>query len=155
MSEAGVHDDAFDIGAQALLHESQAPTAPEVPPEAASPPARGLPELDPTLWAGLLDRPFEHDLFMLLRRLDARGGHPPLGRAPRPKDEPLRLGQEPSMAFAPSNVSQVDASTDGPPHISVYGFGLFGPNGPLPLHLTEYARERYHQQKAGESPSLT
>ncbi len=31
---------------------------------------------------------------------------------------------------------------DGPPRISIYGFGLFGPNGPLPLHLTEYARER-------------
>jgi type VI secretion system protein ImpH len=79
---------------------------------------------------------------MLLRRLDAQGGHPLLGRAPRPLDEPLRLGQEPSMAFAPSNVSGVDVDSDGPPRISIYGFGLFGPNGPLPLHLTEYARER-------------
>jgi type VI secretion system protein ImpH len=46
------------------------------------------------------------------------------------------------MAFAPSNVSGVDVDGDGPPRISIYGFGLFGPNGPLPLHLTEYARER-------------
>lgn len=111
--------------------------------EPASPAARrGPTEVDPELWATLVKMPFEHDLFMLLRRLDAKGDHPLLGRAPRPIDEPLRLGQEPSMAFAPSNVSGVDMASDGPPRISIYGFGLFGPNGPLPLHLTEYARER-------------
>ena len=113
-----------------------------VQPLQATPVPRGMPELDPELWAALVEQPFEHDLFMLLRRLDAQGGHPLLGRAPRPADEPLRLGQEPSMAFAPSNVSGVDVDGDGPPRISIYGFGLFGPNGPLPLHLTEYARER-------------
>jgi len=109
---------------------------------AGLPPARGIAQADPELWARLLEQPFEHDLFMLLRRLDAQDDHPLLGRAPRPLDEPLRLGQEPSMAFAPSNVSGVEADGDGPPRISIYGFGLFGPNGPLPLHLTEYARER-------------
>lgn len=112
------------------------------PPVPGTAPRRGVPEVDPVLWARLLEQPFEHDLFMLLRRLDAQGDHPLLGRAPRPLDEPLRLGQEPSMAFAPSNVSGVDVDSDGPPRISIYGFGLFGPNGPLPLHLTEYARER-------------
>lgn len=117
----------------------QAPPATE---HAAARARRGASEADPVLWAGLVDQPFEHDLFMLLRRLDAHGSHPLLGRAPRPLDEPLRLGQEPSMAFAPSNVSGVDVDGDGPPRISIYGFGLFGPNGPLPLHLTEYARER-------------
>ncbi len=31
--------------------------------------------------------------------------------------------------------------------VSILSFGLFGPNGPLPVHLTEYARERiYHHQ---------
>src|SRR5690606_20867113 len=29
-----------------------------------------------------------------------------------------------------------------PARLSIYSFGLFGPNGPLPLHMTEYARER-------------
>ncbi|WP_431125866.1 type VI secretion system baseplate subunit TssG [Variovorax paradoxus] len=115
---------------------------PDVPAAVTASARRGVPEADPVLWAGLIDQPFEHDLFMLLRRLDAQGGHPLLGRAPRPLDEPLRLGQEPSMAFAPSNVSGVNVDGDGPPRISIYGFGLFGPNGPLPLHLTEYARER-------------
>jgi type VI secretion system protein ImpH len=86
---------------------------------------------------------------MLLRRIDSQGDLPLLGRAPRPLDEPLRLGQEPSMAFAPSNVSGVAIDSDGRPHISIYGFGLFGPNGPLPLHLTEYARERKRHHEDG------
>lgn len=31
--------------------------------------------------------------------------------------------------------------------MSILSFGLFGPNGPLPVHMTEYARERiYHHQ---------
>ena len=49
------------------------------PEHAAAPARRGAPEADPVLWAGLVDQPFEHDLFMLLRRLDAHGGHPLLG----------------------------------------------------------------------------
>lgn len=97
---------------------------------------------DPALWERLEAQPYAHDLFMLLRRLDASGRFPPLGRAPRPQDEPLRLGQEPSMAFAPSNVVAAQRDGGGPPRVSIYGFGLFGPNGPLPLHLTEYARDR-------------
>jgi type VI secretion system protein ImpH len=47
------------------------------------------------------------------------------------------------MAFAPATL----ASFKGPggttaPRLETFFFGLFGPNGPLPLHLTEYARER-------------
>jgi len=148
MSEAGVTEGMQQQASSAedgevLLDAAVAGVAHGIPPSAQATPApRGMPEADPELWARLLDQPFEHDLFMLLRRLDAQGDHPLLGRAPRPLDEPLRLGQEPSMAFAPSNVSGVETDGDGPPRISIYGFGLFGPNGPLPLHLTEYARER-------------
>ncbi|WP_405546789.1 type VI secretion system baseplate subunit TssG [Variovorax paradoxus] len=131
---ADLTDDSQQVPLAAIEHAA--------PENAGARARRGAAEADPVLWAGLVDQPFEHDLFMLLRRLDAHGSHPLLGRAPRPLDEPLRLGQEPSMAFAPSNVSGVDVDGDGPPRISIYGFGLFGPNGPLPLHLTEYARER-------------
>lgn len=145
MSTTGLIDDAM---LQVLPAEAEARDEAAVDArspahvKAKAPPRRGVPEADPALWARLVEQPFEHDLFMLLRRLDAQGGHPLLGRAPRPRDEPLRLGQEPSMAFAPSNVSGVEVDQDGAPRISIYGFGLFGPNGPLPLHLTEYARER-------------
>ncbi len=145
MSEEGFTDDmaALPVSDGEAEQENAADVCYSIPQSLqATPLPRGLPEADPELWAQLLDQPFGHDLFMLLRRLDARSDHPLLGRAPRPVDEPLRLGQEPSMAFAPSNVAGVDASQDGPPRISIYGFGLFGPNGPLPLHMTEYARER-------------
>src|SRR5262249_55944074 len=33
-------------------------------------------------------------------------------------------------------------SADRPSYLATYYFGLFGPNGPLPLHLTEYAHSR-------------
>ena len=145
MSTTGLTDDAMlqTLPAEAEVRDEAAVDARSpAQAKAKSAPRRGVPEADPALWARLVEQPFEHDLFMLLRRLDAQGDHPLLGRAPRPRDEPLRLGQEPSMAFAPSNVSGVEVDQDGAPRISIYGFGLFGPNGPLPLHLTEYARER-------------
>jgi type VI secretion system protein ImpH len=31
--------------------------------------------------------------------------------------------------------------------VSILSFGLFGPNGPLPVHMTEYARERIHHHQ--------
>ncbi|WP_152220291.1 type VI secretion system baseplate subunit TssG [Pseudomonas sp. SCB32] len=91
----------------------------------------------------LQEAPEAFDLFQLLRRIDAQGDHPPLGSASRPREEPLRIGQEPSLAFASSEIFQARIA-NGRPHLSILGFGLFGPNGPLPLHLTEYARERKH-----------
>ncbi len=50
------------------------------------------------------------------------------------------------MAFAPRTISALVSAGDGlPPRMEVFFFGLFGPNGPLPLHLTEYARSRLRQ----------
>jgi len=61
----------------------------------------------------------------------------------RISDDPVRLGQEPSLAFAPSTAASFKPSADGLPwRFQVFFLGLFGPNGPLPLHLTEYARDR-------------
>jgi type VI secretion system protein ImpH len=95
------------------------------------------------LWQSLQQRPQAFDLFQLLRRLDALSDQPSLGNASRPGDEPLRIGQEPSLGFASSEIFQAQVR-HGRPHLSILGFGLFGPNGPLPLHLTEYVRERKH-----------
>ena len=47
------------------------------------------------------------------------------------------------MAFAPSTLARFEPGAEGAPHVlSVFCLGMFGPNGPLPLHLTEYARDR-------------
>lgn len=91
--------------------------------------------------------PGQFDFFQALRRLEAldRGGRKPprLGTAWRPADEPIRLGQEPDLTFAVSPLAHLRAGEgDTPPRLTVNFFGLLGPNGPLPLHMTEYARDR-------------
>ena len=92
----------------------------------------------------LEESPYRYDFFMALRRIESMySDKPRLGEAARPCDEPVRLGQEPSMAFAPSAVAGFKAGNKDRPHkLTNFFFGLFGPNGPLPLHLTEYARDR-------------
>lgn len=47
------------------------------------------------------------------------------------------------MSFAPASVARYrPAEGDRPARLAQHIFGLLGPNGPLPLHLTDYARER-------------
>ena len=96
------------------------------------------------LLAELERAPHEFDFFQTLRRLEcAAPDRPRLGESARAKDDSIRLGQEPSLAFAPRTLSALVHGRDGlPPRLEVLFFGLFGPNGPLPLHLTEYARDR-------------
>jgi type VI secretion system protein ImpH len=67
---------------------------------------------------------------------------PRWGKALRPVDEPVRLGQDPDLSFAPAPLASFEIDGSKPPRLQVRLFGLFGPNGPLPLHLTEFARER-------------
>jgi type VI secretion system protein ImpH len=91
--------------------------------------------------------PEAFDFYQVLRRLEAlycdRPERPRLGSASRPADEPIRVGQEPSLAFAPRVLAGMFPGKNGaPPRLAVNFFGMLGPNGPLPLHLTEYARER-------------
>jgi type VI secretion system protein ImpH len=96
-----------------------------------------------TLEAALEERPYAFDFFEALRRLQcAHPDRPRLGHARRPADEPVRLGQEPSAAFAPASLARFIRRGARSPRLSVLFFGLFGPSGPLPLHLTEYAHER-------------
>jgi len=88
--------------------------------------------------------PWRFGFLQTLRWLDSlRPERPPLGESVRPEDEPIRLGQDPSMIFAPSELAQLDRSQAGTaPRLLVHFFGLVGPQGPLPLHLTDYARDR-------------
>ena len=65
-------------------------------------------------------------------------------RRMRPVDEPLRFAQEAELDLRARAGRRVRALADGarPPRCVQRVFGLLGPNGPLPIHLTEYARER-------------
>jgi len=88
------------------------------------------------------DTPWAFDYFALLRRLEAIAGHAPRwGRALRPSAEPLRIGQEPSLSFPPAAFSRFDLAAH-PPRLRQQFFGYLGPNGPLPIHLSDFIRER-------------
>src|SRR5262249_50400799 len=96
------------------------------------------------LFTALTRAPWSFDFFQALRRIEGVfTGRPRLGKAVRPSDEPVRISQEPSVAFAPSTLSAFEEHAgELPPRLEQRAFGLLGPNGPLPLHLTEYARDR-------------
>lgn len=88
-------------------------------------------------------QPWRYDFFHAMRWIECRSTTPRLGTARKPADEPVRLGQAADLAFAPSTLhALVPATARSMPRLEVRFFGLFGPNGPLPLHLTEHARHR-------------
>src|SRR5262245_58658600 len=73
-----------------------------------------------------------------------------IGEARRPLDEPVRFAQEPSLAFAPSAVAAFErAGAAGAPRLVQRVFGLLGPHGALPIHLTDWARERARNRGDG------
>ncbi|NTV94550.1 MAG: type VI secretion system baseplate subunit TssG [Thiobacillus sp.] len=96
----------------------------------------------------LAETPYAFDFFQALRRLEsAEPDKPRIGTSKRLKDDSLRLAQEASMAFAPSTIRALEPGKDGrPARLLVSFLGLLGPNGPLPLHLTEFARDRLRNQ---------
>lgn len=102
------------------------------------------------LLAALQAEPFRFGFYNALRLLDSLNPElPRLGHAERPRDEAVRIGQEPTMAFAGSTLAHFgpapeSRAAEGSPAwvLRTYFLGLFGPNGPLPLHLTEYVYER-------------
>ena len=106
-----------------------------------------------TFFRQLEAQPYRYDFFHTLRRIECL--FPTLARigtALRPADEAIRLGQDPALTFAPATLSGFHVPPGAAaPLLQVRFFGLLGPNGPLPLHLTEFARER--AQHAGD-PTL-
>lgn len=88
--------------------------------------------------------PHAFDFYQTLRRLECvYDDKPRWGEALRPQDEPVRLGQAPDLSFAPASLASLEPAHDGrPARLHVRLFGLLGPNGPLPLHVTEHVRDR-------------
>ncbi|WP_211455187.1 type VI secretion system baseplate subunit TssG [Collimonas antrihumi] len=86
--------------------------------------------------------PWRYGFISLLRATAAQHPHlPPIGRATLPRQEPFRLGQRPSMTFSPREIAAVDPHVKHP-QIRLFGLGMLGPNGPLPIHFTEIAKDR-------------
>lgn len=97
-----------------------------------------------SLLKDLRERPEDFELFQALRRIEcAFPQNPRLGLAPRPQDEPVRLAQRASLDFAPRSIDVLQEADPGnAPKLRTFPMGLFGPQGALPLHLTEHVIER-------------
>ena len=92
----------------------------------------------------LQNAPHHFDFFQALRRLECTYRDlPRMGESLRPSDDPMRFAQVASLAFANCTLSSFEPGKNGRPwRLTTNFFGLLGPNGPLPEHLTEYARDR-------------
>lgn len=100
------------------------------------------PAVDPLL-RELQQAPYKYDFYTAMRLLECIFDDAPrLGRSARLKEEPVRLSQEPSLKFAPTAIAGFELTENRRHQLSVHFFGLCGPNGALPLHLTEYIRDR-------------
>ncbi len=99
---------------------------------------RGNPEPD---LSALQAKARSTDFYELLRRLEQPGQR--FGRSGGSARDPARLGQPIRMAFAASDVESLELPADGSvPRVSVNAIGLFGPEGPMPLHLTKWIMDR-------------
>lgn len=86
---------------------------------------------------------YKVDFYQAMRRVaSAHPQLPPLGEALRPRDEPVRVAQPAELDFAPASLHSLERPPGRPPRLLQRLFGLLGSNGALPLHITEYARER-------------
>ena len=96
------------------------------------------------LIARLAEKAFEFDFYALVRLLQSRfPDRPRIGHSRSPAQDPVRFAQNPAMDFAPATLEAVRRKDPSrPPVVYSRHFGLFGPNGPLPLCLTEYAHDR-------------
>jgi type VI secretion system protein ImpH len=120
-----------DAGAPDALESLAADAAPPSPAVAA-------------LHEALEREPWRFHFYHAMRRLEAAHADAPrFGRAQRLREDPVRFGQEPTLAFVPATLASFRrADARHAARLETFFIGLFGPNGPLPLHLTEHARER-------------
>ncbi len=90
------------------------------------------------------ETPWAFEFYSTLRRIECLDGDGAgFGRSLKPSEDPVRIGQQPSMAFSPAEIEAYRPGKPGHPGTLGTRFhGMFGPNGALPLHITEYARDR-------------
>lgn len=90
----------------------------------------------------LCAEPWKYDFFQALRAVEcAFPEQPRLGRSRTLRDDPLRFSQLLSLSFATSTLAQPH-QREATNRLAVQFMGLTGPNGPMPLRLTEFIRNR-------------
>lgn len=154
--EGGPPGDGAAPDATAPGAASRAPTEQEgngdlSPQDLLSAPARLSDPAIAALHRAMEESPWSFDFFQAVRRLEcSRHDLPRVGRSEHVHADPVRFGQVPSLAFAPSTLARFDRSGDIP-RLLVHFLGLLGPNGPLPLFMSEYVRDRQLNQ---DDPTL-
>ena len=88
--------------------------------------------------------PHAYDFYVAVRLLQSSfRAQRRIGYSSSLEEDPVRFAQSPALDFAPATLEALRQKDPArPPVIYSRHFGLFGPNGPLPLCLTEHARER-------------
>jgi type VI secretion system protein ImpH len=88
-----------------------------------------------------------HDFLALIRAAEARAPQlPRVGRSRLPSQNIADLAQTAALGFPAPTVERVEVGANGRARVRTLFFGLTGPMGPLPLHLTEYA---FHERRTG------
>jgi type VI secretion system protein ImpH len=102
-----------------------------------------------TPYQRLIEDPGSYHLFLALRVIEAQfSDRARFGESRLPREEAVRLGQEATLAFARTTITNFQPPEAGKPgRLTNLFFGLFGAHGPLPSHLTEYARERHRSHQ--------
>ncbi len=119
------------------------------------PPQREMPAPEPAAAVGkqsaLTDQLYAPDFFHLCRLLESAYPQlPRVGASVLPSEDVVRFSQEPSLAFAPVTIPRFMARGEARGgRVFVNFMGLLGPHGALPLHMTDYARDR--ERNAGDS----
>ena len=111
----------------------------------------GSPWQDSPVLKALFSEPWTWDFFQALRTIDrAMGdtpGYSPIGTSRSLEEEAARFGQFLSLDFATSAVDEEQANGSAPtasrpPRLHVRFMGLTTPQGPLPLVMSEFVRNR-------------
>jgi len=95
------------------------------------------------------EAPWRFGLLSLIRRLDRlEPERPATGHSNKPAEDPVRFSQDPYNEFAASTLRALvrDGEASKPRLVQTF-FGLFGPDGPMPTHLTEFVRDRARQHR--------
>lgn len=96
-----------------------------------------------TLRSELAADPYRFDFFQSVRLLEAASEDlPRVGSSLSLTADMIRFCQSASLSFAPSTIEKFEPRVGRASRMTVHFLGLLGPNGPLPAHITEYARDR-------------
>lgn len=118
-------------------------TATPVSPASISPKAVIGPAPSKSVLEEMKSHPYRFDFFQAIRRIESLAGQSPrVGHSQRADREPVRIRQTAGIDFAPATLDDSHVDDQGRFVIGQRFFGLWGPAGPLPLHMTEQARDQ-------------